>query len=185
MTTFVALLRAVNVGGQNKIPMAELRERLSAGGLTDVRTYVQSGNVVFGAEGEDAAAQAAGMHDVIKREFGADVEVLLVKAAELAKVRAGNPFANAGADEKSLHATFLFAPVPASAFADLKLPAQDGEEALLAAAGPLAAQVIYLRLPHGYGRSKLSNPWFERALKTAATTRNWRTVVTLTDMSSA
>ena len=195
MTTFVALLRAVNVGGQNRIPMAELRQRLSAIGLADVRTYVQSGNVLFRAESDDPREQAAVVHDVIERDFDCDVRVLALTHEDLARVSAGNPFLGAGADEKYLHATFLFAPVAASAFAELKLPAQEGEEAALTGDGPagagdaagdeaLAGRVIYLHLPHGYGRSKLSNSWFERVLKTPATTRNWRTVLTLTELSA-
>ena len=191
MTTFVALLRAVNVGGQNRIPMAELRQRLSAIGLADVRTYVQSGNVLFKAANKNPLEQAAVVHDVIARDFGCDVRVLALTHEDLVRVSAANPFLPAGADEKYLHATFLFAPVPASAFAELKLPAQEGEEAELMGDegdGPaddkaLAGRVVYLHLPHGYGRSKLSNAWFERALKTPATTRNWRTVLTLTELS--
>src|SRR5450756_1580655 len=75
MTTFVALLRAVNVSGQNKIPMAELRRALGGLGLTGVETYVQSGNVVFDAQGDDPAEQAAAIHGLIEREFGYDVDV--------------------------------------------------------------------------------------------------------------
>ena len=192
MTTFVALLRAVNVGGQNRIPMAELRQRLSATGLADVRTYVQSGNVLFGAPGDDPREQAAVVHDVIEHDFGCDVRVLVLTRNDLARVSAGNPFLHAGADEKYLHATFLFEPVAASAFAELKLPVREGEQAALMGAGDggpaeddaLAGRVVYLHLPQGYGRSKLSNPWFERVLKTPATTRNWRTVLTLTELST-
>src|SRR5665648_883878 len=110
MTTFVALLRAVNVSGQNKIPMAELRRALGGLGLTGVETYLQSGNVVFDAQGDD--------------------------------------------------------------------PAEHGERA------ERAGSVIYLYLPHGYGRTKLNNAYFERALRTPATTRNWRTVLALVEMSA-
>jgi uncharacterized protein (DUF1697 family) len=184
MTTFVALLRAVNVGGQNKIPMAELRQRLSAIGLDDVRTYVQSGNVVFTAEGDDPGEQAATVHDVIEQAFDADVQVLALTAEQMAHVKSGNPFFRDGVDEKHLHVTFLFAPVKAAAFADLELPAEEGEEAALGGEDSLADRIVYLHLPHGYGRSKLGNPWFERVLKTPATSRNWRTVVTLAKLSS-
>jgi uncharacterized protein (DUF1697 family) len=177
MTTFLALLRAVNVSGQNRISMAELRRALGGLGLTGVETYLQSGNVVFDAEGDDAAKQAAAIHGSIEREFGHDVPVLVVTAAELMLVAAANPFVASGADEKALHVTFLFAPADADGFAGRELPAQTGEHA--ERAGP----VIYLDLPHGYGRTKLNNAWFERALGTPATTRNWRTVLALVQMS--
>ena len=173
MTTFVALLRAVNVGGQNRVPMARLRGSLAAAGLRDVHTYVQSGNIAFAAEGA-AADQAALVHRTIATEFGADVQVLALTAAELAQAAAANPFPATGADARELHVTFLFAPVTAAGFAGLELPARDGEQAELA-----AGRFIYLHLPHGYGTSKLTNLWFERALKTPATTRNWRTVLAL------
>jgi uncharacterized protein (DUF1697 family) len=178
MTTFVALLRAVNVSGQNKIPMAELRRALGALGETGVETYLQSGNVVFNAQGDDPAEQAAAIHGLIEHEFGHDVRVLVLTAAELAQIAAANPFLTSGADEKHLHVTFLFAPADADGFAGRDLPARDGERA--ERAGP----VIYLYLPHGYGRTKLNNAYFERALGTSATTRNWRTVLALAQMSA-
>jgi uncharacterized protein (DUF1697 family) len=197
MTTFIALLRAVNVGGQNRIPMAELRRQLSAIGLNDVQTYVQSGNIVFPADGDDPEAQAAVVHDVIARDLGHDVNVIGLSAADLALVASGNPLVGEGVDEKALHVTFLSAPVTAAAFRGLVLPAQPDERALLGADGPpsrgaapggeaeLAGRVIYLQLPHGYGRTKLNNAYFERALETPATTRNWRTVLALTEMCAA
>ncbi|MBE3033064.1 MAG: DUF1697 domain-containing protein [Actinobacteria bacterium] len=179
MTTFVALLRAVNVSGQNKIPMAELRRALGGLGLTGMETYVQSGNVVFSAAGDDPAEQATAIHGLIERELGHDVRVLVLTAAELAQVAAGNPFLAGDADEKYLHVTFLFAPADADGFAGRDLPAQEGERA------ERAGTVIYLYLPHGYGRTKLNNAYFERALKTSATTRNWRTVLALAEMSAS
>jgi len=180
MTTFVALLRAVNVAG-NKVDMAALRSGLTGLGLEGVQTYVQSGNVVFRAGRDDPQAHATTIASLIATQTGLDVTVLVLRAAELAGIAAANPFSGAGADEKTLHVTFLAAPAAAGAavFAALKLPAQDGEQAVL------HDRVVYLRLPHGYGRSKLSNAYFERVLRAPATTRNWRTVKTLVEMSSA
>jgi uncharacterized protein (DUF1697 family) len=177
MSTFVALLRAVNVGGV-KVAMAELRGRLEGLGLTDVQTHVQSGNVVFDAVADDPAVHAAAVEDAIRRGLGLDVRALVLSAAHLARIAQANPFLAVGADQSSLHATFLFEPVTESAFTALALPAREGEQAAL------GEQVAYLHLPHGYGRSKLSNAYFERALRTAATTRNWRTVTTLVELSS-
>jgi uncharacterized protein (DUF1697 family) len=178
MTTFVALLRAVNVSGQNRIAMADLRRALGSLGLTGVETYLQSGNAVFHAEGDDRAELAAAIHEVIEREFADDVRVLVLTAAELANAAAADPFVGGGGDEKSVHVTFLERPVEEAVFDGLSLPAQAGERAVRA--GP----VIYLYLPHGYGRTKLNNAYFERALKTSATTRNWRTVMALVAMSA-
>jgi uncharacterized protein (DUF1697 family) len=183
MTSFVALLRAVNVSGQNRLPMAELRELLSGIGLRDVQTYVQSGNVLFAAESDDAAAQAAIVHEAIAGEFGHDVTVIALSAAEMAGAASGNPFAATGVDDKTLHVTFLSSPVTATLFDALEPPAQPEELATLATEGSLAGRVVYLHLPHGYGRTKLNNAYFERRLKTPATTRNWRTVLALAGLS--
>lgn len=182
MTTFVDLLRAVNVSGQNRLPMADLRAALTEAGLERVETYVQSGNIVCDAPGDDAIAHATAVHELIAARFGLDVAVLALTAAEVAAAAAGNPFLaeDPATDEKWLGVTFLAAPVEAAAFEALKLPAADGEAAVLSPSGRL----IYLRLPHGFGRTKLTNAWLERALKTPATSRNWRTVQTLDGLAA-
>ncbi len=196
VTTLVALLRAVNVSGQNRVPMAELRVALESAGVRSAETYVQSGNVVFDADGDSASAQAATVHDAIETAFGHDVAVIALTAAELADVAGGNPFLAAegadtasdvasaaaapGVDAKTLHVTFLERPVEEAAFRDLQLPVAPGEAAALAPGGGC----IYLHLPHGYGGTRLSNAWFERALRVRATTRNWRTVLALAGMSA-
>jgi uncharacterized protein (DUF1697 family) len=177
--TRVALLRAVNVGGRT-VSMAQLRPGLEKIGLYRVRTYVQSGNVVFETEGGDPLDLAATIEGLIAREFGLETKVLVLTSARLTEIVAANPFLETGADGKHLHATFLFAPVSETDFLTLRLPAKGGEQAGLDPSGT----VVYLHLPYGYGRSKLGNAYFERALSTPATTRNWRTVLTLADMAS-
>lgn len=203
---FVALLRAVNVSGQNKIPMAELRRILGGLGLTGVETYLQSGNAVFDAEGGDqtgASAQelAAAIETRIERDLGPRVGVLVVSADAFARVVQANPFVGAAdVDEQWLHATFLlgsaaesdfgptseaaFSAVYEAAFRKLSLPAEAGERAAFVGAPALAVPVVYLYLPNGYGRTKLNNGYFERSLGAAATTRNWRTVLALAGMSA-
>ena len=209
--SYVALLRAVNVGG-TKLPMADLRALLEGLGLTSVRTYLQSGNAVFeaGDNEEPAAALATAIEVRIERDLGPRVGVLVLPGETMADIAAANPFlagaaaegaGNAGAGEAILHVTLLFGPhgeadfgeasdsaycaVYKAAFGKLALPVEDGEEAAFVGAPPLATPVVYLKLPHGYGRTKLNNAWFERKLGTAATTRNWRTVLALTDMVTA
>ena len=109
MATFVALLRAVNVGGHAQLSMAGLRESLSGLGYGDVRTYVQSGNVVFEAESGSRQEHAAAIALRIERDFGPRVGVLVLGADDIARVADTNPFAaEPGVDEKWLHATFLF-----------------------------------------------------------------------------
>ena len=206
--SYVALLRAVNVGGV-KLPMADLRALLEGLGLSCVRTYLQSGNAVFDAgDGtEPAAALATAIEMRIERDIGPRVGVLVLPGEAMADIAVANPFlggdgdgeSDAGVgDQTSLHATFLFGAhgeadfgeatdaaycaVYKAAFKKLEPPAIDGEEAAFVGAPPLATPVVYLKLPHGYGRTKLTNAWFERKLGTAATTRNWRTVLALAEM---
>jgi len=203
---FVALLRAVNVSGQNRVPMAELRAALGGFGLTRVETYLQSGNAVFDtAGGEQAGASAQELATAIEvrieRDLGPRVGVLVLAADDFARAVAANPFVGApGLDEQWLHATFLlgsagesdfgaaseaaFSAVYETAFGKLSLPAQAGERAAFVGSPPLAAPVVYLYLPNGYGRTKLTNAYFERSLGAAATTRNWRTVLALAAMSA-
>jgi uncharacterized protein (DUF1697 family) len=204
----IALLRAVNVGG-TKLPMSHLRALLEGLGLTNVRTYLQSGNAVFDArDDEPAQALATAIEIRIERDLGPRVGVLVLPGEAMADVAAANPFlaqgdeggAAAVAEDGILHATFLFGAhgeadfgdatdaaycaVYKAAFQKLELPAAEGEEAGFVGAPPLATPVVYLKLPHGYGRTKLNNGWFERKLGTAATTRNWRTVLALAQMAN-
>jgi uncharacterized protein (DUF1697 family) len=208
----VALLRAVNVGG-TRLPMADLRAVLEGLGLTGVRTYLQSGNAVFdGGDEEPAQALATAIELRMQRDIGPRVGVLVLPGEAMASVLAENPFARApgagGAepgrsapDENTLHATFLFGSAEGeagfgeasqavrsaayeAAFKRLELPSAEGEDAAFVGAPPLAAPVVYLKLPDGYGRTRLNTAWFERNLGTTATTRNWRTVVALADMAA-
>jgi uncharacterized protein (DUF1697 family) len=180
MTTYVALLRGANVGGRS-VGMAPLRTGLEALGLTDVGTYLQSGNAVFGAEAADPRTFAAAIRDRIAADFGFDVGVLVLTAAEMREVAGANPFLADGAgpvDERHLYATFLFRHPSDTGLGRLDLPAVAGERAVL------VGSVIYLLLPFGYGRTKLSNAYFERKIESAATTRNWRTVLALAGMAA-
>ena len=173
MTTYVCLLRGVNVSGKNRIPMAEWKANLEGLGFKDVRTYLQSGNAVFRASAAPDQ-MASAVKTRIARDFGFDVEVLVLKRSEIDRVADSNPlFPQLGTDETLFHATFLNKPVSKADFAKLKLSVQAGEQAVWGGA------VIYLYCPHGYGRTKLNNSFFEKALGIPATTRNWRTVLAL------
>lgn len=174
MTTYLALLRGINVSGKNAIRMPALRDSLSGLGLRDVQTYLQSGNIVFGANQSDVAALATKIKTSIAQDFGHDVAVLVLSAKDLALIANSNSlWPKSGGEETLFHCTFLFEPVSPAAFNALKLPAAEGERVVL------VENAVLLHCPHGYGKTKLNNSFFERALGVPATTRNWRTVLAL------
>jgi uncharacterized protein (DUF1697 family) len=172
VTTYVVLLRGVNVGGARPLPMAGLRDALTAAGHRDVRTYVQSGNVVLSSRAS-AASVTTTVHREIADVFGLDVPVVVRTAAELADVAAHNPFHRAGADPgRQLHVAFLAAR-PADRAVETLDPHRAAPEEL-----HVRGREIYLWCPDGLGRSKVLTG-VERALDTAITVRNWRTVTEL------
>lgn len=174
MTTYVALLRGINVSGKNAIHMPALRDSVSGLGFRDVQTYLQSGNIVFRSGQTDVAALATKIKTSIAQDFGHDVAVLVLSAKDLALIANSNSlWPKSGGEETLFHCTFLFEPVSQAAFRALKLPAAEGERAVL------VENAVLLHCPHGYGKTKLNNSYFERALGVPATTRNWRTVLAL------
>jgi uncharacterized protein (DUF1697 family) len=173
---WVALLRGINLGARNKVPMAELRSLMADVGAEDVKTYVQSGNVVFrSAVARDELVQR--IEEEIRARFGIDVDVVLCTKAELTRVVAGNPFAADEAEPTRLHVTFLAQAPDRGRIAELK-----GEE-FAPDRFHVTRAAVYLHTPAGYGRTKLSNAYFERKLGVRATTRNWRTVTTLAELA--
>jgi uncharacterized protein (DUF1697 family) len=176
MTTWVALLRGVNVGGHNKVPMAELRKVCASLGFASVATYIQSGNLVFRAGGE-ADDIAGRLRSAIAERFGCDVPVVLRTATDLERALAGNPFARAGEDAPGLHVGFLAEPASAETVAAMP-PKPPGREVFHVDGGE-----VYLLYPDGMGRSKLTTAYFDRALDTTMTVRNCRTVTRLAEMA--
>lgn len=172
---YAALLRGINVGGKNKLPMKDLAELFAATGCRNVETYIQSGNVVFDAPASVARQAPLAVSKAIEQQFGYRVPLVLRNGTDLAKIVAENPFLRQGAAEKELHVYFL-ADQPAEAELDATRSAPD--EFIL------SGRQIYLRLPNGMGRTKLTNAYFDGRLKTVSTARNWATVLRLTAMTN-
>ena len=174
VNTFVALLRGVNVSGKNKLFMGDLQTCLQKLGFAEVNTYLQSGNVVFDTVERDTEKLSATLMQRIKVDLGLDVVVLVISAKELYVMIASNTLIPlSGGDEKLFHATFLAEPVSSVKFEELELPSVAEERAIL------QGRAVLLHCPHGYGKTRLNNSYFERKLGVAATTRNWRTVLAL------
>lgn len=173
--THVALLRGINVGGKNTLPMKDLARMFADAGCTNVRTYIQSGNVIF-----EAPAGAPGITELVKakieKRFGYRIPVILRTSQQLLKIIRDNPFLAAGADQKALHVYFLADLANARAIGTLD-PGRSAPDAF-----HVRGQEIYLHLPNGMGRSKLTNTYFDSKLSTTCTARNWATVLKLAAM---
>ena len=178
MTVFVALLRGVNVGGRTKLAMADLRAAAEGCGYEQVRTYVQSGNVVFSAPRRPSAAKVATtLRKAIAAGSTVDPEVVARTAAQMEQIVAGNPFADRGATDTDLHVVFLADDAKPAGLRDLDLERYAPEE--LAVVG----HEVYLHLPGGMGRSKLGADLLRRK-DVVGTARNWRSVTTLARMAA-
>lgn len=169
MGTYVALLRGINVGGRNTLPMKELRALLADLGCRDVKTYIQSGNVVFRSARKDAAKLSNGIAREIKSRRGFEPHVLVFAATDFAQAVDMNPFPDAASDPKSLHLGFLDT-MPGSPDLE-KLGSLKSESERC----QLRGRVFYLHAPDGVARSKLAAN-AEKSLGVSMTDRNWRTV---------
>lgn len=178
MTVFVALLRAVNLAGHNRVAMAELRGFCEALGYEDVRTLLQSGNLVFRSKGAKAPELERRLETEAAKRLGLETDFFVRTAAQWKTIVDGNPFPKeAERDPSHLVVTCLKAKPKARA-----IQALDG-----AIAGPETARVsgrhAYIVYPNGIGRSKLTNAVVEKALGTRGTARNWNTVSKLATLT--
>jgi uncharacterized protein (DUF1697 family) len=177
-TAYAALLRGVNLGARNRVRMPELRTLVEELGCTDVGTYLQSGNVVLRSDrGADALTKA--VEQAIRGELGLDVAVVVRSRRQLERLVAANPFVRPRARENTLYATFLAEKPDPDRVRRLR------DESFEPERFELVGQDVYLLFPGGYGRSKLSNALLERRLGVPATTRNWRTVTALAELTAA
>lgn len=178
MAVYIAILRGINVGGSKKLKMTDLKAALEARGFESVSTYIQSGNLRFEHSTGSSARLAKEIHDILKSEFGYEVPVMVMQATELEEVISKNPFLPKGADESSLHITFLES-LPAPEDLGKLNSVETGEDRF-----EVYKNWIYLFCPNGYGRTKLTNNFFEKKLHVSATTRNWKTLLKLMEMAS-
>jgi uncharacterized protein (DUF1697 family) len=177
MYTLISLLRGINVGNQKSIRMPELKALFESMGFSKVTTYVQSGNVVFDCAHSDDEKIGAAIEMEIERQFGFSVPVIMRERDDLQRIIDNNPFTHQrNEDPSKLHVTFLSRLPPVELADSMKILPGIEDECVL------RGKEIYLFCPNGYGKTKLSNGFFERKLKVLATTRNWKTVVALYDI---
>ncbi len=176
MPAYAALLRAINLGSRNKISMPDLRQLFEELGADDVRTHVQSGNVAFRIAERSSEKLVAAIEGRISSDLGLEIKVLVRTRAQLAKIMGDSPFAGS-ADPSELHVTFLVEAPDADRVAALD-PAKFEPDRF-----EVVGREVHLHCPNGYGRTKLNNAFLEKKLDRVGTTRNWKTVTTLTEMT--
>jgi len=178
MPTFICILRGINVSGHKLIKMKELQLVFERLGFNNVRTYIQSGNIVFECNSKEPRQLENSIAREISESFGFEVPVMVIEKNELKSVSGRNVFIAAGKEDTSkLHITFLAAE-PEQALAD-----SIGKEEYLPDEFCISGKAVFLSCPNGYGNTKLSNNFFEKKLKVQATTRNWKTVLELVKIS--
>lgn len=174
----ISVLRGINVSGQKKIKMADLRSILEKAGLQNVTSYIQSGNLLFESKANDAAELSKLIAKTIQTAYGFDVPVLTLAPDYLRKVHQSNPFLPDHQDEiNRLYYTFL-AEAPSKEKVKALEAIEFKEDQII-----IKNKVVYVYVPGGYGRSKFSNNFIENKLKVKATTRNWKTVNKLIELS--
>jgi len=175
MTTFVVMLRGINVSGRNRLAMEDLRAIIADAGGTDVQTYIQSGNAVF-ISGRPSSAIVKALERGLQDLLGNRVPVLVRTKEELARVIGANPYLPRH-DPKVLHVTFMEAQPDTAAVESVSTKKTDVDQL------QVIGREVYLLCPNGYGQTKLTNTFFERRFGSGATTRNWRTITTLGRMA--
>ncbi len=173
----VALLRGINVGGKNKLPMKDLADIFVDTGCANVATYIQSGNVIFEGSAALAKKVAAGVRAEIKRRFSLTIPVVLRSGEELREVVSSNPFLSAGADPEHLHVAFLSDEPSADRVAAIDADRSPGD------AFRVHSRDVFLHLPNGVAKTKLTNAFFDSKLATTSTVRNWRTILKLVELT--
>lgn len=172
----MGLLRGVNVGGKNRLPMAQLAQVYEAAGARAVRTYIQSGNVVFEAPAALAKRLPALVSEALLGQLGLVVPVIQRSGAALAATLEANPFPRA--KETALHVAFLATKPTTAAVASLEPDRSPGDDF------EVVGDLVYLHCPNGFGRTKLSTGWLDARLGTTSTLRNWNTVRALAALAA-
>jgi uncharacterized protein (DUF1697 family) len=179
MKKFIALLRGMNVGGQKQIKMSTLKLLFEELRFHNVETYIQSGNVIFSSKEKLPEKLEQKISSAIKRKFGFDVRVMVLTPEEIEYVLNNNPFIKRKKESEKLYVTFLAKSPSDENINKLNAIDYSPEEYII------DGRYIYLFVPNGYGKAKLNNNFFESKLNASATTRNWKTVNKMFELSTS
>jgi uncharacterized protein (DUF1697 family) len=178
MKTFIGLLRGINVGGHNKIPMSELRLLCAELGWSNVQTYIQSGNIVFSAAGKPAALESQ-LERAIERRFGFSISAIVLAAQDWPAYIKSNPFLDASKKEPHLVLLCLSkTPPKTDAVKALRERASSGERI------HQVGDALWIHFAGGVARSKLSPALLDRVVGSSVTARNWLTVLKLDELAN-
>jgi len=175
MKRFIALLRGINVSGQKKIKMSELKSLFEDIGFQDVETYIQSGNVIFSSKENIKLKLESKIAKAIKKQWGFYVQIFVLDTGDIDYVLKANPFIKKEKGIERMYVTFLSDKPSKENIQKLTSTDYSPEEY------QIDNNLVYLFLPNGAGKSKLSNNFFENKLKLVGTTRNWKTIRTLSE----
>lgn len=175
MKTYIALLRGINVSGQKKVPMAELRELLETSGLQNLRTYIQSGNVIFNASNQNSSQLEKQIKKAIMEYFSFDVSVLVKTPKEIQSILENAPFSDKKPEQ--IYFTLLSQIPDPNLVQELRKINYPNEGFII------TDYCVYGYRLIGFGRAKCSNNFFERKLKVSSTSRNYNTMMKLLSLS--
>lgn len=177
MTRCVSLFRGINVGGNQIVRMDALKGLHVSLGLRDVQTYIQSGNVVFTSDSADVTQIQKSIADGFAQSFDFSVKVMVRSADQLNAIIGNNPFHNQPLRETNRIIAMFLESYPVSTALEEIQKSYNGPEEI-----HIIGQEAFIYYPEGMGRSKLTNTFLEKKLKTAGTARNWNTVLKLQSM---
>ena len=180
METYIALLRGINVSGQKKVPMADLRNMLDTLNFRNTKTYIQTGNIVFDSRENDTYVLEEKIKGGIRSTFGFDVPVLVKSKNEFERILQRNPYTDPEAIDKKQVYFVLLKKAPEEKFIE-----EFSEDSYENEVFFIAGACVYLFCKAGYGKAKLDNNRIERKLKVEATTRNFRTMTKLLEMAKS
>lgn len=178
MPRYVALLRGINVGGRNKVAMADLRQIAADLGHANVSTYIQSGNLLFAADQDDPPKLAAALERLIAERLGVRPAVVVIPAAELGQVIAANPFPDAP-NPRLVHAVFRNDDYTESRLAAVAAAVDAARASGSRDEAVVVGRTLYLHTPDGFGRSQLAAQLVASSAQAGGTARNWATVTKL------
>ena len=177
MKKFIALLRGINVSGQKQIKMSGLKSLFEKAGFQNVETYIQSGNVIFSSKETSSEKLSLKISSAIRKQFGYDVQLIVVTPEEIEDTLKKNPFIKKKKDTDKLYVIFLSETPSKVSINNLKGDDYLPEEFVV------KGRNVYLFVPNGYGKAKMNNNFFENKLKVFGTTRNLKTLNALIELT--